>query len=38
MEDKKYWIWLSRIENVGSIKMQKLLNRFNSPARNMECK
>ena len=31
MEDLKYWIWLSRIENVGSIKLQKLLQKFNTP-------
>ena len=31
MEDIKYWIWLSRIENVGSIKLQKLLDEFSTP-------
>ena len=31
MEDLKYWVWLSRIENVGSIKLQKLLEKFNMP-------
>ena len=31
MEDLKYWVWLSRIENVGSIKLQKLLEKFNTP-------
>ena len=31
MKDLKYWIWLSRIENVGSIKIQKLMERFKTP-------
>lgn len=31
MEDIKYWIWLSRIKNLGSIKIQKLLEKYNSP-------
>lgn len=31
MEDIKYWIWLSRIENLGSVKIQRLLEKFNNP-------
>ena len=31
MNDLKYWIWLSRIENIGSIKLQKLLEKFKTP-------
>ena len=28
MNEKQYWIWLSRIEKVGSIKKQKLLEKY----------
>ena len=31
MEDLKYWIWLSRIENISSIVLLRLLERFKSP-------
>ena len=31
MKDLKYWIWLSRIENLGSIRKQKLLEKYKSP-------
>lgn len=31
MKDLKYWIWLSRIENIGSIKLQRLLDKFKTP-------
>lgn len=31
MEDKKYWIWLSRIEGLGSIKINKLLEIYKNP-------
>lgn len=31
MKDKKYWIWLSRIEGLGSIKKNKLLEIFVAP-------
>ena len=31
MEDKKYWIWLSRIEGLGSIKINKLLQIYKTP-------
>lgn len=31
MEDLKYWIWLSNIPNLGSIKKQKLLNIYKNP-------
>ena len=37
MEEIKYWIWLSRIENLGSIKKQKLFEKFKTPQRDMEC-
>ena len=28
MEKTKYWIWFSRIKNLGSIKKQKLLKKY----------
>lgn len=31
MEDKKYWIWLSRIEGLGSVRKNKLLEMFVDP-------
>jgi len=31
MQDILYWIWLSRIKNLGSIKMRKLLEVYNNP-------
>ena len=31
MNEKQYWIWLSRIEKVGSIKKQKLLEKYRTP-------
>lgn len=31
MNEKQYWIWLSRIEKVGSIKKQKLLEKYKTP-------
>lgn len=31
MEDLKYWIWLSRIKKLNSIKIQKLLEIYKSP-------
>lgn len=31
MEDKKYWIWLSRIEGLGSIRINKLLQIYKTP-------
>lgn len=31
MEDKKYWIWLSRIEGLGSVRKNKLLEMFIDP-------
>ena len=31
MKDKKYWVWLSRIEGLGSIKINKLLQQFQNP-------
>ncbi len=31
MENLKYWIWLSRIKNLGSVRIQKLLNIYISP-------
>ena len=32
MNEKQYWIWLSRIEKVGSIKIQKLLEKYKTVA------
>ena len=31
MDEIKYWIWLSRIENLGSIKIQRLLKEYYTP-------
>ena len=31
MNELKYWIWLSRIENLGSIRIQKLLKKYHNP-------
>ena len=31
MNDLKYWVWLSKIRNLGSIRKQKLLEKFNNP-------
>ena len=31
MNEKQYWIWLSRIEKVGSIKLQRLLEKYKMP-------
>lgn len=31
MNEKRYWIWLSRIEKLGSIKAQKLLEKYKTP-------
>lgn len=31
MSDKKYWIWLSRIEGLGSVKINKLLELYKEP-------
>lgn len=31
MNEKLYWIWLSRIRKLGSIKTQKLLEKFRTP-------
>lgn len=31
MENKKYWIWLSRIEGLGSVRKNKLLEMFVDP-------
>lgn len=31
MTEKQYWIWISRIEKVGNIKLQKLLEKYKTP-------
>lgn len=31
MNDKRYWIWLSRIEGVGAIKIKQLLKKYKTP-------
>lgn len=31
MQEKKYWIWLSLIEGLGSLKKRKLLEQYKSP-------
>ena len=33
MEEKLYWIWLSRINSLGTIKMKKLLEIYGSPRK-----
>lgn len=33
LENKKYWIWLSLIEGLGSIKKQKLILKYGTPKR-----
>lgn len=38
MEDLKYWIWLSRIEKLGSIRTQKLLEKYYNPKNIWKCK
>ena len=36
MEEKLYWIWLSKIEGLGSIKIQSLLNKYKTPKKIWE--
>lgn len=38
MEDLEYWIWLSKIEKLGSIKIQRLLEKYNHPKEIWKCK
>jgi DNA processing protein len=38
MEDLKYWIWLSKIGKLGSIKTQKLLEKYHHPKEIWKCK
>ena len=38
MDNIRYWIWLSRLENVGSIKLQKLLDIYKTPSRIWDLK
>lgn len=38
MEDLEYWIWLSRIEKLGSVKTQKLLEKYDHPKELWKCK
>ena len=33
LKEKKYWIWLSLIPNLGSKKKQKLLNEYKNPEK-----
>lgn len=33
LENKKYWIWLSLIEGLGSIKKQKLISKYGTPQK-----
>lgn len=37
MNKELYWIWLSRIKGLGSIKAQKLLEKFKAPERIWNC-
>ena len=38
MEELKHWIWLSRIEGLGSIKTQRLLEKYKTPRKIWELK
>lgn len=38
MQNLKYWIWLSKIESLGSIKAQKLLEKYKNPKEIWKCK
>jgi len=38
MQNLKYWIWLSKIETLGSIKTQKLLEKYKHPEEIWKCK
>lgn len=38
MEDKKYWIWLSRLEGIGPIKIKQLLEIYKIPKKIWELK
>lgn len=38
MKDLEYWVWLSRIERLGSIKKQKLLEKYHHPKEIWKCK
>lgn len=38
MDELKYWIWLSRIEKLGSVKIQKLLEKYCNPKEIWKCK
>lgn len=33
MEELKYWLWLSKIKGLGSIKIQKLLEKYKTPQK-----
>lgn len=38
MKDLLYWIWFSRIEKLGSIRKQKLLEKYHHPKEIWKCK
>lgn len=38
MQDLTYWIWLSKIKKLGSIKTQKLLKKYHHPKEIWTCK
>lgn len=38
MSNDIYWLWLSRIKKLGSIKAQKLLEKYKTPERIWNCK
>lgn len=38
MQDLTYWIWLSRIQKLGSIRIQKLLEKYKHPKEIWRCK
>lgn len=38
MKDLEYWVWISRIEKLGSIKIQRLLEKYNHPKEIWKCK
>lgn len=38
MQDLEYWVWLSKIEKLGSIKTKKLLEKYTHPKEIWKCK
>ena len=38
MSDLEYWVWFSKIQKLGSIRMQKLLEKYKNPKEIWKCK